>query len=133
MPIAQGTVDTEMDPITYNELVDAINNLTAGISPDGVDTFTDGDTTPSVSGNDSFKTGNTAPTTITDFDDGTEGQEIRIEFCDTDTTIKASASIVLQGGQTSPDQDFGPSAVYDILKLYYNGTRWVEVSRSLNS
>lgn len=97
-------------------------------------TFTDGDTTPSIAGGSHFKTANTAPTTITDFNDPAPGgHEITIVFGDTDTTLQASASLVLQGGQSSPAQDFGASAILDTMVLLYDGTRWVEVSRSLNS
>ena len=47
----------------------------------------DGDATPDVSGGKFFKTANTNPTTITDFDNGTAGQEIFITFADNNTTI----------------------------------------------
>lgn len=97
-------------------------------------TFTAGDTTPSIAGGSHFKTANTGATTITDFDDPSAGgHEITIVFGDTDTTIQASASIVLQGGQASPANDFGASAILDTIKLLYDGTRWVELHRSLNS
>ena len=97
-------------------------------------TFTDLDTTPSIAGGSHFKTANTGATTITDFDDpASGGHEITIVFGDTDTTLQASASLVLQGGQSSPANDFGPSAILDTIVLLYDGTRWVEKSRSLNS
>jgi len=96
-------------------------------------TFTDGDTTPSVAGNNYFKTANTGATTITDFGDpSTNGHEITIDFGDALTTIQASANIRLQGGVTSPTNDYGPSVAGVSLTLYYNGTQWREKSRSVN-
>ena len=97
-------------------------------------TFTNGDTTPDISSGNDFKTANTGATTITDFDNPSpDGQPITIIFGDANTTIQASASIVLQGGQTSPDHDFGPSVALDTMSLLYDGTRWIEQSRKLNS
>ncbi len=96
-------------------------------------TFTDGDTTPSIAGGDYFKTANTNPTTITDFEDpASGGHEITIDFGDANTTIEASANIRMQGGVTSPTNDFGPSQDGVTMTLYYNGTQWREKSRSVN-
>jgi hypothetical protein len=61
-------------------------------------TISDGDTTPSVSSGTYFSTQNTTGTTITDFDDAVEGQQIYVKFNSAAWTINHSASIRLQGG-----------------------------------
>lgn len=64
--------------------------------------FSANDATPSVSKSSRFKTANTSSTTITDFDDGVDGQEIEIIAEDGKTTISQSAflyaSLDLQSG-----------------------------------
>ncbi len=90
-------------------------------------TFSDGDTTPSVSGGRVFRTTNTSATTITNFDDGADGQEIIIQVNDSNTTIQNNSNIKLQGGQ-----NFTP-AQYDTIMLSKLSTYWLEESRSLNS
>lgn len=55
-------------------------------------TFTDGDTTPSVQGGDYFYTANTGATTITDFDGGNYGDRFTIVVNDPYTIIDFSAS-----------------------------------------
>jgi len=49
--------------------------------------FSDGDTTPSVSGGTWFITNNSSPTTITYLDDAVEGQQVWILINDNNTTI----------------------------------------------
>jgi hypothetical protein len=89
-------------------------------------TFTNGDTTPSVSGGYFFVEANTGATTITNFDDAQDGQEIPILFTTGNTTIQDNANIQLVGGA-----NFVGSA-NDILKLKRVGTVFYEVSRSVN-
>lgn len=96
-------------------------------------TLTDADATPDVSGYSNVLTANTGATTITDFDNPETGHKLRVEFGDANTTIQASANIRMQGGVTSPTDDFGPGAVGDKIDFTYNGTQWVEDGRSLNS
>lgn len=99
-------------------------------------TFTDGDTTPSIAGGDHFKTANTGSTTITDFDDpAAGGHRFTLIFGDVLTTIQANADIDLMGPLTgtAADDDFGPSAVGDIMEFLYDGSKWWEVARILNS
>ena len=62
-------------------------------------TFADGDATPSVkhSGN-VFKTANTNPTTITNFHDGYDGQEIWVKICDALTTIGFHGTNIIGNG-----------------------------------
>jgi len=96
-------------------------------------TFTDGDTTPSVAGASSCLTANTGATTYSQFDDGVDGQVINLEFGDALTTIQAGANIRMQGGITSPADDFGPSKAGDKIWFTKSGTAWIEDTRSLNS
>lgn len=62
-------------------------------------TFSDGDTSPSVSGETNFKCENTSPTLLADFDDGVEGQIINLLFRDNNTTIVNGANIALDNAQ----------------------------------
>jgi len=90
--------------------------------------FSNGDATPSVSGDYTvFYTNNSVSTTITNFDNGTNGQIIYVGFNDSNTTIAKSATIYPQGGV-----DFSPSA-YDMVVFARLGGIWREVSRSINS
>lgn len=84
------------------------------------ETFTDGDTTPSVSTpNNLFKTNNTGATTISDFDDGYTGQVITIAFTDANTTIDFTASGLKGNGGV----DWVPG-VNDSMRCIYDGTDW---------
>lgn len=99
-------------------------------------TFTDQDDTPSIAGGDHFKTANTIATTITNFDDpAAGGHRFTLLFGDALTTIQANANIDLMGPLTGvpDDDDFGTSAVGDIMEFLYDGSKWWEVSRILNS
>lgn len=89
--------------------------------------ITDGDTTPDVSGGTCFYTANTGATTITDFDGISSPAFIMLEFGDGNTTVQSNGNIKLQFGQ-----DF-TGAQYDMMILTYNGTLWLELSRSANS
>jgi hypothetical protein len=55
-------------------------------------TFVSNDATPSVAAGGTFKTNNTAPTTITNFDGGYDGQRITVVANDNNTTLDFSAS-----------------------------------------
>lgn len=61
-------------------------------------TFTDGDASPLVDGGNVFITANTVATTITDFLNGSEGQEIEIRV-DANTTIQHNTNIRLENGE----------------------------------
>ena len=82
-------------------------------------TFADGDTTPSVIDGDNFKTANTTATTITDLDDGYDGQEINIVFGDTNTTIDFTGTNLKGniGVNWSPTTN-------DSMNCVYDGTTW---------
>lgn len=89
-------------------------------------TFTDQDTTPSVARGNVFKAANTMATTITTFNDGTDGKRITVIFSDALTTIQDGANLNLSGGS-----DF-TSTADDVMELVYDGTSWYEISRSVN-
>lgn len=81
----------------------------------------DGDTTPSVSDSNIFKTNNTAATSITTFDDGIAGQKIAVIFGDSNTTIVHGSGIYLKGGaNVTPSENTAMEFVYD-------GSYWYEV------
>lgn len=83
-------------------------------------TITDQDATPSVIEGAYFKTANTVATTITDFDNATEGQVIFVEFGDGNTTVDFTAS----GLKGNAGADWSP-AQGDHMTCIYNGTDWL--------
>lgn len=81
--------------------------------------FDDADDTPSVKGGENFKTANTGATTITDFNDGYDGQTIRVVIGDANTTIDfTSTNLKGNGGY-----DWTP-VENDYLTAIYDGTYW---------
>lgn len=85
-----------------------------------IETFADGDTTPSVATpNALFKTSNTGATTITDLDDGYSGQIVTVLFGDANTTVDFTASGLVGNGGA----DWTP-AVNDSMRCIYDGTDW---------
>ena len=89
-------------------------------------TFAVADATPSVAGGNRFKEVNTAPITITAFDDGTDGQVLIVLFTTGNTTIQDGANLQLAGGV-----NFVGTA-NDILTLVRFATVFYEQSRSAN-
>lgn len=85
--------------------------------------FGDGDTTPSVAGNNTFVTANTAPTTITDFDGGdpATGPQILVRFGDSNTTLDLSANANMVGNN---GVDFTGTTGDWCVATHYNG-RWL--------
>lgn len=81
--------------------------------------LTDGDATPSVDGLGNLKTANTSATTITDFDDGFDGQEICVLIQDGNTTIDFTGTN-LKGNVGA---DWTP-ANGDFMVCKYDGTNW---------
>jgi len=121
--------DTKQDgdlilPADWNAMVTNQKSLGLIGAPQ---TFEDADATPTVANYRVFRTANTGSTTITNFEDGADGQEIVIQFNDSNTIIQNNATIKLQGGQ-----NFAP-AQYDVLLLSKLSTVWIEGGRSLNS
>ena len=85
----------------------------------GFVSFSDGDTTPSVKGYENFKTANTSAKTITDFDDGYDGQVCHIVIGDNLTTIDFSGTN-LKGND---GVDWKPTT-NDKMIAIYDGTSW---------
>lgn len=89
-------------------------------------TFTDGDATPSVAGGNEFYANNSTPTTITNFDGGFEGQTIKIDFANGNTTIANNANIDIQGALVpSVTMPTGSQIAFE------KRTVWREVNRSV--
>ena len=90
-------------------------------------TFADGATTPSVAFGNKFVCTNSGATVITNFTNGTDGQEITLRFSDANTTI-TQANAALAGGVNFV------SSASDMLTLVYraSGTIWFEKCRSIN-
>lgn len=85
-----------------------------------VESFVDQDATPSVaSGQVAYQTANTVGTTITDFDDGYEGQTILVVL-DANTTIDLSANANMVG---NAGVDFA-AAANDAIRCTLVGTVW---------
>lgn len=85
-----------------------------------VESFTDADATPSVAtGQVAYQTANTGATTITDFDDGYEGQTILVVL-DANTTVDMSANSNIRGNTGS---DFA-AAANDAIRCTLVGTTW---------
>lgn len=82
--------------------------------------FADGDATPSVaSGQVAYSTANTSATTITDFDDGFEGQTILVVL-DANTTVDMSANANIRGNDGSDVT----GAANDAIRCTLVGTTW---------
>lgn len=88
--------------------------------------YTNGATTPSVSGATYFVISNSSPTTITNFTNAEDGQIIYLYFGNSNTTIDRS-NCYLAGGVNFV------STAADVLVLLKSGSYWFEVSRSVNS
>lgn len=80
-----------------------------------------GDTTPSVLNVTLFRANNSAPLTITNFDDGQEGQTIKI-LGDGQTTIQHGTRIFTK---TVADELLATNLVYHFTKF---GANWYEVN-----
>lgn len=101
-------------------------NIASNNLPRDNETFVANDATPSV-GNAlgvRFDTANSAPTSITNFDDGFTGQQIVIMFNDANTTLVHGATLILRGGVNYV------AISGDIFTFIKDATLWREVSRS---
>jgi len=87
-------------------------------------TFTSGDTTPSVAIGDDFICSNSGATSITYFDDAMPGQEITIRM-DANTTLVHDTNFIRLKGSTNVTTP-GANA---IITLRYFQSIWFEVSR----
>jgi len=100
------------------------NDNTFGDTPDNSDSalkaFTDGDTSPDISGgHEVFITANTNPTTIIRFDEAYVGQKILVIIGDANTTFDFTATF-LKG---NAGVDWSPTT-NDHLTATYDGTYW---------
>ena len=86
--------------------------------------FDDADTTPAVSEWDNFSFANTGATSVTDFDNSYDNQEISIRL-DANTTLIHNASVLRLKGNVDL---VGNSSIYVTLKKL--GTIWLEISRN---
>ena len=100
-----------------------------------IKTFADRDATPSVEGGSVFVTANTRATSISAFDDPTEGQQITIIIKDTHTDFtnggisgKGVGRLLLQG-----NQHWGAATTGDTISFVYNNEIWIETNRSDNT
>jgi len=89
-------------------------------------TYTLGATTPNVSGINLLVLNNTSGTIITNFIGGEQNQFLLLIFEDSNTTIQSNVNIRLSGGNNMTGTQ------YDTLYLVYDGTQWLEISKSIN-
>jgi Right handed beta helix region len=73
-----------------------------------------------------FVIANPRPTTISDFTNGAEGQILRLQFADANTTVSRTHVMLMKGVNFT-------SAANAILTLVKQGRYWREVSRSTNN
>jgi len=88
--------------------------------------YSGGDTTPSVKNTTYMAVANGGATTITNFDDGYEGQVVTFRFLDSNTTINRN-NCYLSGGVNFTSSDA------DTLTLQKRGSAWYEVARGVNA
>lgn len=112
---SQGGRDYQARVLTVSRWIDLSGRMFNRVVP----IFTDGDATPSVYISNAFKTGNTAPITITTFDSSITGQWLVILFGDADTTIDFSGTNLLGNGGVD-----WTAASGDMLYGLYDGTNW---------
>ena len=103
-----------------------VNLYTNSISNPFV-TLTASDTTPSVASYSNLKLSFTTSTTVTNFDDGRDGQEIFLLAGNTNTVLQHGSGLVLAGAD---DFHMGTN---DTLTMRYTSTYWYEKCRSTNS
>ena len=116
---------------TTNVVTVAENNL-ANVQPNYLQMsgsfgliYNAGDTSPSVKNTTVMYIANASATTITNFDDGYDGQVLTLNFADSNTTINRT-NAYLDGNVNFT------SSINDTLVLRRIGVAWYEVSRSLN-
>ena len=85
-----------------------------------INTIADGDGTPNVAGKYALKTSNTSATTISFFDGGIQGQEIFVEFNDSNTTVDFSSSNLKGNGGV----DFVANQ-FASMRCFFDGARWL--------
>lgn len=124
--IANGNLSQTLGTSNLN-----IVNVNNGLSVNGgsiidnpIVTFSDGDTTPDISTSNYFITANTTATSITNFDNGVSKKTI-VVFCgDSNTTIVDGGTLKIAGNLVCTSDD--------VIALYFNGTNWIQLYRSVN-
>ena len=117
-------IHTEVSASTYTETINSGSVISE------IKTFTSRDTTPSVKNGNLFKTNNDRPITITQFDDGTTGQQITIIINDAYTNFTHDVrKIYLNGGANWTAGTTGDTISF----VCVDGTKWYETNRSDNT
>lgn len=123
--VVSGTVATGISPVK----IDSLNGVFCGINARAEQsewlTAADGDTSPSVASAKNIVLANTSATTITNFDNGVDGQEITLFFTNGNTTVNRDNAFL------NGNVNFVGSA-NDTLTLIKKDPYWYEKSRSLN-
>lgn len=115
-----GTTDLRVDPLEVTMYGNLYRTATSGLYY----SFTDADTTPSVKGGrQTFRCANTGATTVTNFDDGVEGQRFTVWFTNGNTTI-SQGTIQLKGATNATP------AADNYMTFERQASVWREVSRS---
>ena len=121
-----GTIDMAQRQYTQiNFQTDSSGNPTGRTLIGGAIAFWDvvsfiaNDATPSVRYGTVFTTANSNPTTIRDFDEAVNGQEIRVMINDSNTTIDFTGTNLTGNGGADWSPDDG-----DMLVCTYQGTTW---------
>lgn len=101
-------------------LADANAQLFGPLSLSPFAAFVDADATPSVADGNCFNASNTGATTITQFDDGRNGQVLYVAATTANTTVAHNANITTT---TGANKALSSGVVY---KFVHNGTKWLE-------
>jgi hypothetical protein len=111
-----------------------VEQVNSGSFVSEIKTFTARDTTPSVSGGTLFKTANDRATSISAFDDPTPGQQITILIEDANTDFtNDGAGRTTNGLKLSGAANWTAATTNDSITFVYNGSKWIELSRSDNT
>jgi hypothetical protein len=117
----------DFSPASIRNLAVMYGNVADGAEEfEEVSSFADADTTPSVKGHSFWQAFNSGATSITTLDDGKTGHVVTIKFLNANTTMVSGSGLSLAG---AVNKTFNGN---DVLTLKYDGTNWLEVSRSEN-
>ncbi len=126
--VFSGITDVINGTWVHSNVYTFINNEVSGTFPSEINVnslsvLTASDTTPSVNNADSAKTNNSSTTTITNFDDGYDGQQFTLRV-DANTTIQNNANIKLNNSVNYTPPSGG------MITFLRDGSVWYEVSRT---
>ena len=119
------TFQDSSDTMVGRNTTDTLTNKTLtnpfvpGRISSAAQTFASTDATPSVASGTVFKTANASPTTITAFDDGTDGQWIFVLIDDVNTTVDFTGTI-LKG---NAGVDWAPNQG-DSMECFFVSSNW---------